>query len=102
MAQSKVVSIETRRRAPAKPIAEMNAEEVMEAYDFWCAGDSSREMRDRGTSLGRIVVLFEHGARVSEGRGRGLVNALAAALERVAEPDRAEDEWNAQNNGGMP
>ena len=59
------------------------AEDVNEAYDAWVADDSSREMRSRKISLGTVVTLFERGASVATGRGAGITNALADALENL-------------------
>lgn len=86
MAQSQVVALSSRLAAPVpapKTIDEMNAEEIVEEYDNRCTGDSTREMRDRRTVLGNVVTLFRRGTAVAVGRGRGMVNALADALEHL-------------------
>lgn len=61
------------------------AEEVAEAFDAWSRADASREMKSRklGGALGTLVTLFERGAIAAEGRGPGLVNAIANALENL-------------------
>ncbi|HYQ47100.1 MAG TPA: hypothetical protein VER11_34255 [Polyangiaceae bacterium] len=59
------------------------AEDVTEAYDA-LARNPSIEMKVRETGLGAtMVLLFQHGQQIAVGRGRGLVNALANALEEV-------------------
>jgi hypothetical protein len=59
------------------------AEQVTDAFDAF-ALNPSIEMKVRLTGLGgTMVILFERGQQIAVGRGRGLVNALADALEAV-------------------
>jgi hypothetical protein len=83
MAQSQIVALGSRLAAPPKPIADMNAEEVLEAIDDWLDEDTSREHKVRRNLLGHVATLFSGGNPVAVGRGRGSVNALAAALENL-------------------
>ena len=83
--------------------------DVAEAYDAWAVASDSREMRTRklGGRLGTLVTLFERGQKIAEGRGPGLVNAIADALEAFdalqdEDPDAEENRWNERFNSGMP
>ena len=61
------------------------AEDVVEAYDGLALNPSiEMKVRQTGPGLGgTMVILFERGQQIAVGRGRGLVNALADALEAV-------------------
>ena len=81
MAQSHVIPVS--RGVAQKPIVDMNAEEVMGAVDEFMAQDESREIKVRVNVLGHVATLYSGGNPVAVGRGRGAVNALAAALETL-------------------
>ncbi len=55
-------------------------EDVTDAFDDWSRNPSA-EMKVRTTAIGTHVILFVGGKQIALGRGRGLVNALANALE---------------------
>lgn len=91
--------------APAQAIALNTVEDVTDAFDSWALPNQSLEMKVRVTALGTHVMLFEAGRQVAVGRGRGLANALANALEALedqVDPDEAEDRWNANHSTVEP
>jgi hypothetical protein len=61
------------------------AEQVTDAFDAFALNPSvEMKVRQTGPGLGgTMVILFERGQQIAVGRGRGLVNALADALEAV-------------------
>ena len=86
MAQSHIVALGSRLAAaaePTKPIADMSAEEILEAVDAWLADNPTREFKIRTNILGHVATLYSSGNPIAAGRGRGSVNALADALENL-------------------
>jgi hypothetical protein len=63
------------------------AEDVADAFDGFALNPGvEMKVRQTGPGLGgTMVILFVRGQQIAVGRGRGLVNALANALEAVGD-----------------